>query len=513
MARIDPSLHSAAARRFGSWPDAVRAAGFTPIVRQKWSPERVVQVLHARQRQGGSLLASHWKGEGAIRYAAQRHFGSWSKALTAAGLNSTVRGNWDRESVIRELQARQRVGATLTYSRLTSSLKAAVRAHFGNWSTARTAAGLPAASPPKVSRRWSAAKVVRDLQARHVKRLSLKCVDNKRLEKAARRYFGGWHQALEAARLKLDKPRRWTKQMVLDVIAAGQRQGLFDETTRPCCRGLGCAARRQFGSWRRALIVAGVIAPGERRRNQGAKWTRQRVLAAMQDRYVRGLPLTIDSDRSLASAAVKYFGNWYAARVAAGVPVGKQPKPRRRWTAATVLAAIRDREQQGLPLKGIQRLDNSLASAAKRYFGSWNQALIAAGKDVIPRKTQSWSKPRVLQLLRERHRKGRSLNCRHPANRALYRAAHRHFGSWKSAIAAADLPGDHRPIRRWNKANVIAAIRAWDWKTARPTSHPSGKALVCAACRYFGDWRNALHAAGLQSDGSRRPLSPETTSK
>ncbi len=354
---------------------------------------------------------------------------------------------WTRQRVVEELQARSRAGARLTYSHLDGSLRAAVRAYIGNWSAARVAAGLPTTSPPRTPRRWSPAQVVRELQARLAQGLSLKAVDNKRLWKAARRYFGGWYQALEAAGLKRERPRRWTKQMVLDEIAAGQRQGLFEETTRPCCRGLGSAARKQFGSWWQALIAAGVIAPGARRKNHGSKWTRQRVLAAIQDRYVRGLPLTADSDRSLSIAAAKYFGNWYAARVAAGIPVGKPPRPRRRWSAEKVLAAIQDLEQRGLPLKGIQGRDDSLANAATRYFGGWNLALIAAGKDVVPRKTQSWSKAKVLELIRDRHRKGRSLNCRHPANRLLFRAAYRYFGGWPNALQAAGLDSDVNSLR------------------------------------------------------------------
>jgi hypothetical protein len=447
MARIDPPLHGAASRRFGSWPDAVRAAGLEPIVRHKWSPERVVQVLQARHSQGQSLWSRHQPAEGALRYAAVRYFGSWTKALVAAGLRNPNQLQWTPQRVVEELQARNRAGARLTFSHLDGALKAAIRAHFGNWSAVRVAAGLPTTSPAPVPRRWSAAKVVRELQTRLAQGLSLKADDNKRLWKAARRYFGSWHEALEAVGVKRERPRRWTKQMVLDEITAGQRQGLFEDTTRPCCRGLGSAARTFFGSWWQALIVAGVIAPGARRKNQGPKWTRQRVLAAIQDRYVRGLPLTTESDRSLATAAARYFGNWYEARVAAGIPVGKPPRPRRRWSEGKILAAIRDRERRGLPLKGIHGRDYGLASAATRYFGSWNLALIAAGKDVVPRKTLTWSKAKVLELIRDRHQKGRSLNCRHPANRLLFRAAYRYFGSWPNALQAAGLDSDVSSLR------------------------------------------------------------------
>jgi len=87
--------------------------------------------------------------------------------------------------------------------------------------------------------------------------------------------------------------------------------------------GLVEAARIRLGGWRHALRLAGVLAPDENWRHKSV-WTRQRVIEAIQDLHVQGIPLNAKKNKLLAAAARRRFGSWHAARAAAGLPVSKE---------------------------------------------------------------------------------------------------------------------------------------------------------------------------------------------
>jgi hypothetical protein len=53
---------------------------------------------------------------------------------------------------------------------------------------------------------------------------------------------------------------------------------------------------------------------------------------------------------------------------------------RKHWTRECIIRQLLDRESKGLPLTvGRRGIDNALHSAAQRIFGSWQNAIQAAG--------------------------------------------------------------------------------------------------------------------------------------
>ncbi len=76
------------------------------------------------------------------------------------------------------------------------------------------------------------------------------------------------------------------------------------------------------------------------------------------------------------------FGSWQAALAAAGIE-GACRRKIRRWDRQSVVAAIELRKRTGLALNAgaLERDDPALLSAGRRQFGSWNEALTAAGLD------------------------------------------------------------------------------------------------------------------------------------
>ena len=96
-------------------------------------------------------------------------------------------------------------------------------------------------------------------------------------------------------------------------------------------------------------------------------WSKERVAQSILARQRQGLPLATiyQDDINLYAAGKRYFGTWNKALQAAGLPEHKK-----RWSRKAVVCAILARQRQGLPLLDADRHDPTLAMAARRYFGS-----------------------------------------------------------------------------------------------------------------------------------------------
>jgi len=295
---------------------------------------------------------------------------------------------WTKTSVVRAIRAWHRQGGLLsTVWKEDSSLHSGAAACFGTWRKALEAAGFPCAR-----RIWSPELVLAAIRDRHQRQLSLSGVqrDDRFLFAAACRHFGGWHNALAAAGLSLERPRKWTPERVLDAIRGWQREGRPLTSVRQTDKPLYAAAARLFGTWLNAVLAAGLPMKQLRR------WTKEDVLAAIHEARARGLTTAEISTQnpSLCGAAKRHFGGWRGAMVAAGVPV-EMP---RRWNRATVIAAIQAHSRSGFALSQVWRRDKPLFRAATRWFGNWEHALSAAG---LPGKIRRrWSQTRVIQELR-----------------------------------------------------------------------------------------------------------------
>jgi len=157
--RARPALVRAVVRhpQLGSWRRALEAAGLEPhdhLGRRRWSLDRIIAEIRSIEAHGESLFAARVRrGHPALFAAAcsPRHFGSWPKALAAAGLAHrapTRRPKWTRQRIIDALKVLHREGAPLSTGWLrkhgwSSLTAAAVRpGMFASWRDALECAGI-----------------------------------------------------------------------------------------------------------------------------------------------------------------------------------------------------------------------------------------------------------------------------------------------------------------------------------------------------------------------------------
>lgn len=132
--------------------------------------------------------------------------------------------------------------------------------------------------------------------------------------------------------------------------------------------------------------------------------------------------------------------------------------PKRVWTAEKVIESIHEMEHAGTDLRhgAIQTHNKKLVSAAIRYFGSWKSAVEAAGVDYESLRKSSeelrlqkigkWSRERILEEVRALLDRKEDMRAVVVKNKypALFSAAvsPRYFGNWREAVSAAGVDYD-----------------------------------------------------------------------
>jgi hypothetical protein len=212
------------------------------------------------------------------------------------------------------------------------------------------------------------------------------------------RQFGSWRNALRAAGINpatVERRRQWDKAKIIARLRelCSQRRSLRQAAMQRYDSGFCRAACLTFGSWCNALVAAGINPESICR---DPHWDRGEIVEAILLRVVRGEALGSTTVRpyTLKSAAVKEFGSWADALVAAGLEptdyVGKRTVLQKggnkgRWSRDRVRRAILQRHALGLPLyrSSVLRNDPTLYSAGRTWFGNWAHALAEAGFDPV----------------------------------------------------------------------------------------------------------------------------------
>lgn len=178
---------------------------------------------------------------------------------------------WTRKTIIAEIKRLHNAGEELYYSKAEDNHLNLVRAagwHFGTWRRAVEAAGVDYESLSRYQR-WDRKKIVERIRELHSEGQSLhwRAVSTQvdpPLAAAALRPngFHSWRDAISAAGFHIEDVARykeWDHDKVLKAIRARKRKGLslYSKSLQIEDQSLFCAARRRFGSWDGALEAAG----------------------------------------------------------------------------------------------------------------------------------------------------------------------------------------------------------------------------------------------------------------
>ena len=254
---------------------------------------------------------------------------------------------------------------------------------------------------------------------------------------------------------------------------------------------------------------------------------RESVIRAILRRERDGLPLNCEAVKAVSKplycGAIRHFGSWRNALRAAGIHVAAVER-RREWDKAKIIARLRElcSQRRSLRYTVVHRCDSGLCRAACVTFGTWCNALVAAGinPESICRDPQ-WDRSRIIEAILLRVLRGEALGSTTVRPRTLKSAPVSEFGSWPAALVAAGLEPTHYVGQRaicqnggkkghWSKERVRKAIlqrHALGLPLYGNSVLRDDRTLFSAARTWFKSWSRALAHAGFgpgQVDGNPR---------
>ena len=243
----------------------------------------------------------------------------------------------------------------------------------------------------------------------------------------------------------------------------------------------------------------------------GLVWTHEKIVQCIRQLHQQGMDLSPTGIQKThgklfnAARSPSQFGSWGAAIQAAGLDYEKIKRGGQVWPEEDILRGIRQAYAQGETLLGrefrARHPQLYLSACSKRRFGSWKQALLAAGLDYEEiRSRRFWNRPRIVEKIRELHRAGEKLIWSYldRAHPQLYRAARRkeNFGCWRNALAAAEISyTEARQPAEWTREEVREALqelRSLGADLSGETAREKHPHLRAGAEARFGSWEQAL---------------------
>jgi len=342
---------------------------------RKWTKERVVEkILHYQMRGVRLNNRSIRKTDATLLQAGMRYFGSWENAITAAGIpyntvylrmeDRCIKRTWTKERVLQAIQERSRKKLEMNYRSVAQSDEALIGGAtrcFGSWAAALTEAGLDYEKiRKKKPSMWTKPLIISAIQARYAKGLSMTGLatrnDDPSLYNAAELHYGsrGWSKARVAAGLPPYDPPSWKKWNPMNVVAEIQalyRAGVALNTgamaSQPELERLRTAGRKVFGSWAKAVKTAGIKYSAVCLKRPRGWWTKKRILRLIKKLEKKGIRLASRSIRlvnsSLYAEAVRHFGGWGNAVEAAGISYRQHL---RIWSTKAWLRRMQEDEYQ-----------------------------------------------------------------------------------------------------------------------------------------------------------------------
>jgi hypothetical protein len=251
---------------------------------RRWTPESIIEEISTLHERGESLCTRNMRrlGYSGMVTTAYRPelFGSWRNALRAAGLEPDVvcqrTRKWTKQRIIEQIRKLHEAGEDLCHSGAKRNhqylvVVASSREMFGSWRKAVEAATLSYSGISK-HRSWTKEQIVEEIRRLAALGDPLSHDEAKRSHGAlvsaasSRRYFGSWAAAVQAAGVDYEHVRkinRWTREKIIAIIielhSAGQRVN-NSNMRRLGYRGMMEAAGRpaNFGSWAAAVAAAGL---------------------------------------------------------------------------------------------------------------------------------------------------------------------------------------------------------------------------------------------------------------
>ncbi|HEO2443460.1 TPA: hypothetical protein VAP34_001648 [Streptococcus agalactiae] len=168
----------------------------------------------------------------------------------------------------------------------------------------------------------------------------------------------------------------------------------------------------------------------------------------------------------------------------------------KKYTEEELIAILKQRYKElGRPPHGREV---NQASTIKKYFGSFNKGLEAAG--LAPNQNKRYTKKELIAILKQRYKElGRTPKAKEITQ---YKSILKHFGSFNAGLEAAGLASN--TTRKWayTESDLIEILQQKASELGRSPKHREVKQWATIR-KYFGSFNKGLEAAGLALNTAR----------
>lgn len=475
----DVPYSNIAINRFGSWSNALIEAGLNIETKGKYTKEELIQILRDEYerlghvprsyeiRQNSSITRVFGSWENALleadlkseRYKSdeelleeliefgnkigrrprkvdcdehkfpigkyQRRFGSWNNALKLAGF-TTSRMKYTRQELVGQIQ---QVAKNLNKVPCPTDIpnNAIYYAYFKDWievieaagfSYYETLAGYDFHDKKTVTKRVYTKKgVIEEINstAKKIKRVPL-INDVAVTEGNLFKYFDTWFEVLEAANIfqLFNISTLYSQEQLISELINHAKK--LNRNPKP--KELTIERKwfeYQFGSWKRALLVAGLSPEAD------ITFTKEKIIKTIQETAQNLKRIPKQSETGIHTHTyIRFFPTW--EKVLEAACVNKKTE---------IISAIQEVNRKLGRVPRVREISVS-HKTVRLYFGSWYNALEEAGLE----RTRGYSKKQLINMIKEYNQKTGKVPRVAELPVTNYPFV-RQFGSYKKALEAA----------------------------------------------------------------------------
>ena len=298
-------------RQFGSWNKAIKAAGFEPN-KKPWTDDEIIEAIQLFVKEHGKvpLMTDFLKSDG--KYPSHttviKQFDSWNKAIEAAGFSPNQK-IWTKDTSIKAIrlfvEEHGRVPVRRDFRKSGGKFPSftTVQKQFGSWNKAIEAAGF---SPNQKRKSWTDDEIIQSIKLfveEHGRVPLMTDFQNSGGQypsaSTVQRYFSSWNDAIEAAGFKPNQIKKeWTNDETIESIQlfVGEHGRVPQEIDFQKSNGKYPSFRtvqKQFDSWNKAIEAAGFEADynngfGTRTKGKDGRLYRSKAEAYFADNFLFG---------------------------------------------------------------------------------------------------------------------------------------------------------------------------------------------------------------------------------
>jgi transcription elongation factor Elf1 len=243
------------------------------------------------------------------------------------------------------------------------------------------------------------------------------------------------------------------------------------------------------------------------KKNIQIKWTKVTIYNKLNDLYKQGENLSQSNMKNkhsgLIQACEREFGSYKNAIYAAGIDYTEfVGNPMYRRDLEEMIKELNDYIVRTGSSKGFSVNCRKTYAALAYHYGSFGKALEQSIAKTCDTGWGSWSKEKVVEELTRRSVNG--VVSMRKISKELYHASVRYFGTFRLAVKASNNTVD-RPFENWDKEKILSEIKNLP-QASYCVAVNQNQRLVAAARQYFGSWENAVSAAGYSYENVREDV-------